>query len=367
MNLINKLSYLRNKNFASYKISELLNTRIVEDFLDPKTKQDVEVRFNLFDSEYREHDIDFMHDLLLLIYKILGEFNNAKEIRQEYIYSLEKINAIRIDMTDDNLPHSTLAYDFDELKKNHENYVNNTVKEINHKLAKNSNLFNARKQFNLPTEEVLAEHTRLEQERARIQVSKITNSTNTPANNILVPSFAHSFHYNDNLAQAILMFVHEIIHAITRTMNNVGIWFATNGVYEHGIWEDLNEGLTEYLAEKICSKLFKEHSIKRAASCKDLKINRMYVLRVDLIKDLLKIFPEGMIEELFLSNRHKEIIYIFKHTFNENNVSLYDLLNSYPKGSCVIGSNEDKQSINTKNNLSQKLKNFKYCSVEKEQ
>lgn len=367
MKLINKLSYLLNKNYASDQIDLLLKTIIVEDFVDPKTKKDVEVRFNLFDSQDRNHDIDLMHDLLLLVYKILGEFNNAKEIRQEYIYSLEKINAIRIDMTDDNLPYSTLAYDFDELKKNHENYVNNTVKELNHKLAKNSNLFNARKQFNLSTEVVESDRAYLEQELSRVLASKISNATTSPANNILVPSFAQCLQGNGDLAQAILMFIHELIHAITRDYHNKGIWFASNDVFERGIWEDLNEGLVEYLAEKICAKLFKENHIKNIAFNQDLKINRMYVLRVDLIKDLLKIFPEGMIEELFLSNRHKEIIYIFKHTFNENNVSLYDLLNSYPKGDNIIGAKEDEKSINAKNNLSKELKNFKYCLAEKEQ
>ena len=364
MTLLNKLAYLRNRRRISGRISDFLDKQIYDEFEDVNTHQTYETQLAAFDSRYVEFDAEFLHALTLGIYKEMCTMGNPDAVSAKFANTLSHLITIRIDMTDSDIKNTSLNYDFQELKEQYSKYI----QSIKTNIHKANNLINMAAQDGKRNKAAEERLSALTKELNEAQTSPIKNAVSTPAFNILVPALSPMLHSGGDVVESILSFIHEFIHTLTRTSNNVGIWFRSkNGNFERGIWDDINEGLTEYIAEKMCKKIIKNKNIKNYLPHNQNSFLRRYVLRVDLVKDLLKLFPEGKIEELFLTGNSEAIISMFKSTFNENNESLYDLLNSYPKGDNIIRGGEDKASEKAKNDLCEKLKHFKYLRKESTQ
>lgn len=340
------------------KIDKFLDKTINEEVEDKSTGIKKLVSYKAFNSSNVLTDKKYLRKLLYNIYNEMLKFGDKKLMTENFTETLKQINAIRIDLTDDDLQNTTLFRDFEHIKETTS-------------CAKVKKLEELKQQIELK-KEVLASQTISEEEKqfVLLEIQNIQNEITVVENdtlirdgtfnyytyNLIIPELSEELSTNNPNKEGSHTFVHEFIHSLTAKNNKIGIQQG-----QRGIWDDLNEGLTEYFAQIFITDFKFPNS------------NRRYVLRTDLVKDIIKLFPKGKIEELYLSGQCDKIIELFKNTYNSNNESLFDYFkniqqeaidyakqNNITDRTSVIAGGNDKLSEDTKNRISNDLLSFTY-------
>lgn len=339
------------------EIDKFLDKTINEEVVDKSTGIKKSVSYKTFNSSNVLTDKQYLRKLLYNIYKEMLKFGDKKLMTKNFIETLNQINAIRIDLTDDNIQSTTLYEDFEEIKAS---IVRSKIKKLEE----------LKQQVEIKKETLLSQTiTETEKQTTLLEIQNIQNEittiqndnlikdgVSTPHNNLILPELGEELSTNNPNKEGSHTFIHEFIHALTRKNKQIGIQ-----QNQRGIWDDLNEGFTECFAQIFITDFKFPNS------------NRRYVLRTDLVKDIINLFPKGKIEELYLSGQCDKIIELFKNTYNSNNETLFDYFNNIQKEAIdyakqnnitdrtsVIAGGSDKLSEDTKNRISDDLTSFTY-------
>lgn len=346
------------KEKIMFEIDKFLDKVVSEEFENKETGTTEIVTYKTFNSSNVESDKLYLRELLYNIYNELLKFGDEQTMTSNFIETLNQINAIRIDLTDDNLQNTTLFKDFEEIKASVIRSRIRKLEELKHEIELKKEIISSQTTSEEEKQLAQVDIENIKNEITNIQNDNtIRNGVSTPHNNMILPELSEELLTNNPNKEGSHTFVHEFIHALTRKNNQVGI--QQRG--QRGIWDDLNEGFTEYFAHIFITDFKFPNS------------NRRYVLRTDLVKDIIQLFPKGKIEELYLSGQCDKIIDLFKSTYNSNNESLFDYFNNiqqeaiaYAKQNnitdrtAVIDGGSDKLSEDVKNRISSELSTFKY-------
>ena len=109
MNIIQKQKIMN-------EIDKFLDKNITEEIEDTATGTKKQVTYKTFNSSNILTDKAYLRKLLYNIYNEMLKFGDKKLMTKHFIETLKQINAIRIDLTDDNLQNTTLFEDFEEIK-----------------------------------------------------------------------------------------------------------------------------------------------------------------------------------------------------------------------------------------------------------
>lgn len=339
------------------EIDKFLDKTIYEQVEDKATSIKKQVSYRTFNSSNILTDKQYLKKLLYNIYNEMLKFGDKKLMTKNFIETLKQINAIRIDLTDDNLQNTTLFKDFEEIKTSVARSKIKRLEELKHQIETKRNTFLSPTTTEEEKKVALLEIQNIQTEITNIQNdNSIKDGVSTPHNNLILPEMGEELSTNNPNKEGSHTFIHEFIHALTRKNNQIGIQ-----QNQRGIWDDLNEGFTEYFSQIFITDFKFPNS------------NRRYVLRTDLVKDIIKLFPKGKIEELYLSGQCDKIIELFKNTYNSNNESLFDYFkkiqqeaidyakqNNITDRTSIIAGGSDKLSEVTKNRISGDLTFFTY-------
>ena len=248
------------------KINKFLDKTINEEVEDKSTGIKKSVSYKTFNSSNVLTDKQYLRKLLYNIYNEMLKFGDKKLITKNFIETLNQINAIRIDLTDSNLLGTTLFEDFEEIKQSVARSKIKQLDELKHQIELQKKIINSQTTSESEKQLALSEIQNYKKHITTIQNdNSIKDGVSTPHNNLILPELSEELKTNNPNKEGSHTFIHEFIHASTRKNNQIGIQQG-----QRGIWDDLNEGFTEYFAQIFITDFKFPNS------------NRRYILRTDL-------------------------------------------------------------------------------------
>ena len=293
---------------------------MVKSILQEKRRNLDGVEYPLFNSKQRDLDITQLESIFskyLEAIKIMCPNLTEVEIKDNFQRTMKEISFIRIDEMDMQVPPIILA-----------------TSEFIHRFMRGKT---EEEQF-ANAEKIIKRHPLF----ARHFINKTKMNATTRAIEckagigIFAPALKTSQKKKSREEQleGEKIFLHEFIHASSawKITEQNGEEYYRQGIRvnnEKGVYDDLNEGLTEYFTLKVMKKMYPNE-----------KFESIYFDRVEMVKQMMSKLSKQEREEIFslyISGQGKQIIEIFKTKVNSNGKSIYDYLEYYQKNNVGLG------------------------------
>lgn len=278
----------------------------VRKFLNSTRKNHDGKSYLLFNSKDRIKDLSYLEDVLTSMLSMLEKFvpkQYQNDLKTHFLTTFNRIQGIRIDETDEKLP--PLCFTAQDMRKHHGG-----------QLDKNGGVTYASVYDGI----VLL----FPQLKTEMQARENGDTSNNDGRHTVIHEFVH----------ALSVWKEDFVKN-GRTITDYVQGIRTNQ-YPKGIFDDLNEGITEYISQIIMFHAY--------PGC---KVEKRYPYRVKLVEKIAELYEESElinIFSLYILGRGKEVLEKFANTQLKDGTSLLEYLdkNFYQRGIGLSNKNFDE-------------------------